>query len=141
MQTIIDYAKSMLNIPYIWGGKNPLVGLDCSGLAHLLLRSAGISPGEINAQGFYDWCLKSVFSAERDVGSLVFYGQSPAHITHVAILINQWQIIEAGGGDQTCVSPQAAAIKGAYVKISTVDHRKDLIGFFMPDWPDFVKHG
>lgn len=140
MDQIISYAKSFLNIPYIWGGKDPNIGLDCSGLVHLVLRSAGITPGEINAQGIYDWCLRSSFTTERDVGCLVFYGSSPAHITHVAILTNQWQIIEAGGGDSTCIDRVTAVAKKAFVKLSTVDHRKDLIGFFMPEYPEWLVH-
>ena len=139
LNTLIDYAKSMLGLPYIWGKESPSYGVDCSGFVQLVLRSVGLDPkGDQSAQMLYDWCLKSAFMAERDTGALAFYGKDASHVSHVAILINQFQIIEAGGGDHICTTPEAAAAKGACVRIRPFGHRPDFVGLFMPDYPEWV---
>lgn len=139
---LIDYAKSHIGIPYSWGGENPVQGFDCSGFAQWILKSVGMDPkGDQSAQALYDWSVKSLFEPNRDGGALAFYGKDPLHIIHVAFLLNQYQIIEAGGGDHTCVSREVAAKKGACVRVRMIEHRPDLVGIFMPNYPDWVKYG
>jgi len=142
MTKLIDYAKSHLNIPYIWGGENPLQGFDCSGFIQWLFRSVGIDPkGDQSSQALYDWCLLKGFSPDRKAGALAFYGKEANKIYHIAMFVNEMQVIEAAGGDSTTTTYQAAIERGACVRLRPFDHRKDLVGIFMPEYPDWVKNG
>lgn len=38
---VVEACKQFLGIPYVWGGKNPSSGLDCSGFACALINSMG----------------------------------------------------------------------------------------------------
>ncbi|GAA1156487.1 C40 family peptidase [Nesterenkonia sandarakina] len=42
-QDVVTQAKKYLGIPYVWGGTDPRVGLDCSGLVQLVFKDLGIS--------------------------------------------------------------------------------------------------
>ena len=138
MNDLIDYAKSFLKTPYLWGGKNMLNGCDCSGLVSELLKSAGeIScHAEMNAQEIFDHYDKLGFHAGvASAGALAFYGESVTKIHHVVFCINPYQAIGADGGDGSCTSPEIAAQKGAFVKIRPVKsdrYRLDLVGFVKP---------
>lgn len=128
---------SFLNKPYIWGGKNPIVGMDCSGLVCELLQSLGMlkSNDEHNAQSLYDFFQpKSGKDSVPIFGSLLFYGEDLTKITHVAFGLNELQMIEAGGGTSVNITPQIAEKTNAYVKIRPFDHRSDLAGILNPKY-------
>lgn len=38
---VVAEAKQYLGVPYVWGGTNPRVGLDCSGLVQLVYKDLG----------------------------------------------------------------------------------------------------
>ncbi|WP_411730754.1 C40 family peptidase [Paeniglutamicibacter sp.] len=42
-QQIVATAKQYLGVPYVWGGTNPAVGLDCSGLVQMVLARQGVT--------------------------------------------------------------------------------------------------
>lgn len=135
-----DYAKKFIGIPYIWGGKCPVGGLDCSGFVDMLLDMAGISPAKvINAQGIHDWLVGINAPQSGGKYALAFFGTGPQHITHITLILSPYLMIEAGGGDQTCVDRAAANAKNAFVKVSKIDHRRDLVATFMPPWPDWIE--
>lgn len=141
MKTLVDYAKVHLGIPYIWGGENPMKGFDCSGFVQFVLRSVGMDPvGDQSAQMLYDWGKKNFYQPTKAAGALAFYGKSPTMIYHVGLMINEFQIIEAAGGDHTCVSKAVAEEKGACVRIRPVEYRKDFVGVMLPKYPDWVKN-
>src|SRR5690606_19306301 len=49
-QAVIDYAKTLLGVPYVWGGTSNR-GVDCSGLIQLVLKNAaGIRAPRISFQ-------------------------------------------------------------------------------------------
>lgn len=142
MKPLLHEALRLLDKPYIWGGDNPLRGFDCSGFVQWVLATVGMDPkGDQSAQALYDHCLLQGMSQVRGAGALVFYGKSPERITHVALMINEFQIIEAGGGGSECTTREIAAQKGACVRIKMFGHRSDMLGFFMPDYPEWVKNG
>lgn len=141
MKQLIEIAKSCLNKPYIWSSKNPIVGLDCSGLVEYVFMTIGFDPpGVNNAQMFYDHFVKpeNGLSSTLGEGALCFYGASLKEISHIALMINNHQIIEAGGGDHTTTSVEAANARNAYVRIRPFGHRKDLLDVIMPKYPDWV---
>lgn len=140
MDELISYAKSFLGIPYKFGGSSPMEGIDCSGAVQEWLRSVGVDPsGDQSAMQLYRHFLGMGRACPAQRGALAFYGQDGDSITHVAMFINEEQVIEAAGGDSTTLTLQDAIKKeAAYVRIRPYDHRKDLIAVLMPSYPAWV---
>ena len=135
MKFLIDYALSMLGVPYKWGGSNSLEGLDCSGFIQCILASAGIDPpGDQTAQSLYNAFEKNGAHGTPSPGALVFYGRSVTKITHVAFCIDPYRVIEAGGGDSTTKTKEDAAKRGACVRIRLIDHRSDRVAIIKPSY-------
>jgi cell wall-associated NlpC family hydrolase len=132
MQLLYDYALRFVGIPYRWGGTNPMEGFDCSGLCRLLLHSQGIPtniPG--NAKS-----LAAEFShlpSAPQLGALVFYADKAGNVDHVALCLNEYQHIEAAGGDHTTLSLQRAIEQNAFVRVTPL--RSNHVGIFMPEYP------
>lgn len=131
---LYDYAMSFVGLPYIWGGDDPINGLDCSGLCIELLKSAGVFPHaeDTTADGLYRY-----FAAQRTkspmFGTLVFFGSD--HPTHVGFCLNASTMLEAGGGGSKTTSRADAALQNAFVRIRPISNRKDLIGYAHPPYP------
>ena len=134
---VIESALSTLGVPYIWGGNNPLQGLDCSGAVRWWLRAAGLTPSwDETSQGIYDRLTKHGGRVEPSAqrGYVLFFGKSVLSITHVALALNQFQMIEAAGGNSSCTSRQAASERGAMVQINLIKRRSDLVARVKPDY-------
>lgn len=136
MNLMIQYALSFLGKPYHWGGKNPVSGLDCSGLVEEILKAVGMDiPGVQNAQAIFDH-FKDDSVEKLSQGCLLFFGASNQHITHTAFALNEFLMIEAGGGGHLTLTPQDAAAQGAFVRIRPIHDRKDLVAFVLPKYMD-----
>lgn len=124
-------AIRLIGTPYIWGGNDPLNGLDCSGLVLWLKVSSGKWKHGVdaNAQGIFTHLRgKGRESAKHwGFGALAFYGPHSADIRHIAFCLNQNLMIEAGGGDSTTRTVADAKIKGACVRVRPVRYRADLV--------------
>ena len=135
MQLLIDYAIQFVGIPYIWGGKTPH-GYDCSGLVQELLASVGMDiPGDQSAQAFYNHFSKQAILCQPKAGALIFFGKDDHSVSHIGFMLDANRMIEAGGGDHTCIDPQKSLQKRAFVRIRTINHRSDVISVFMPNYP------
>lgn len=133
-------ALMSLNIPYLWGGKNPLTGFDCSGFSEWTLACFGMDPpGFNNAQMLHDWLLKHGSASVLGTGAFCFYGKSINEIKHISLMLNPHLIIEAGGGDSSTTNIEVAKKQGACVRIRPFGHRKDLVSVIMPKYPDWVE--
>jgi len=120
---LANYLFAFIGSRYQWGAEGPYnVGMDCSGLTLEGLRSIGKwGKDDANAQGIHDALLvKGIQSSKPHVGCLLFFGKSNKEITHVGVAINNYQYIEAGGGDSKTVD------KGM-VRIRPFSWRKDLV--------------
>lgn len=134
MNTLILQVQRFLFTPYVFGGNNALTGIDCSGLVCELMKSCGELPaGDYSAQGLYDY-----FSSGRgewnrpSLGALVFFGKSVTEITHVAMCLDQYSMVEAGGGGRDCLTKEDAAKRGAMVRIRLIDSRSDKVALIKP---------
>lgn len=125
------FMLSFLNIPYLYGGKNPLVGEDCSGLVCEFLKALGIlgTNDELNSQGLYAKFkpMTSLAAGGPMVGSLVFYGTDVSHVDHVAMFLDSNFIVEAGHGTSDTTSRDIAAQRGAFVRVRPHTYRADFL--------------
>ena len=133
MEILRQYAMQFVGTPYKWGGDDPIDGFDCSGFIQELLASVGVDPqGDQTAQKLFDHFEKYGQWNIYKCGALAFYGKSVAEITHVAMMIDTYRIIEAGGGGSKTKSKQDAADQNAYVRVRLLRNRKDLVAVILP---------
>ena len=94
-QQIIQDATQFIGVPYLWGGCTSL-GLDCSGLAQLTHRLAGvIIPRDADMQ----YKAGRVVEPPFQPGDLLYFGNQRQTggraITHVGISLGDWRILHA----------------------------------------------
>jgi len=93
--SLIEYAHTFLNTPYLWGGRTHF-GIDCSGFAQAVCLQSGIQlkrdawqqAGQGKAVDFLQNALP---------GDLAFFDNEEGRIVHVGIMLNNGQIIHASG--------------------------------------------
>jgi hypothetical protein len=92
--SIIDFAKSYLNAPYLWGGKT-MFGIDCSGFMQQIHRVFDYQlPRDASQQ--VELGLEIDFE-EREAGDLAFFISDAGNIHHVGLLVEKNEIIHAHG--------------------------------------------
>jgi cell wall-associated NlpC family hydrolase len=93
----VDVARRYLGVRYVFGGNDPAVGLDCSGLVQLVFGRIGIKLPR-TAQQQFD-ATPRVSPDQLQPGDLVFFARTYADphdwITHVGIYIGNGQQINA----------------------------------------------
>lgn len=120
--TMIEYAKTFLGTPYVWGGNTAEQGLDCSGLVCEILRVENLilNNEDLTAQQIYVKFSSLNYSSGTGKNTLVFYGESNNKITHVAFGIGDDKIIESAGEGRSNTD------KG-FVRVRKVNYRNDLV--------------
>jgi cell wall-associated NlpC family hydrolase len=96
--TAIKGAESQLGRPYVWGGDNPSVGFDCSGLVEWAYAQAGIKLPRTSQQQWAALKGRSVPLGKVQAGDILFSAGSdgtPNSPGHEAMAISSKQIIEA----------------------------------------------
>lgn len=125
---LVQYAMSFVGLPYRWGGENPMIGFDCSGLVQEILRSVGMDPpGDQTAQALFEHFVKISVKNEYSEGAIAFYGSSLTKIIHVAFMVDSFRIIEAGGGGSTTLTKEDASLRNAFVRVRPVKARADFL--------------
>ncbi|HEX2902340.1 MAG TPA: NlpC/P60 family protein [Jatrophihabitans sp.] len=83
---IVAAAKKFLGGKYVWGGEDPKVGFDCSGLVQYTYRGLGLSTPRVAQDQF---AAAHMITAGRAVpGDLVFYHDSYGNVYHVGIYVS-----------------------------------------------------
>ena len=97
---LITIAQSLLNAPYLWGGKNAM-GMDCSGFTQVVYAAMGVNllrnAREQVTQGEVVSSL-----AEAQPGDLAFFDHADrdpkaTNISHVGMLLDNKKIIHCSG--------------------------------------------
>jgi cell wall-associated NlpC family hydrolase len=125
METLVDTALQVAwschNLPYRWGGDDPMEGFDCSGFCIEVLKSVGLLPKE------GDWRARDLWNHFEDrpaltpqAGCLVFYGDPPHH---VEFAITKMLSMGASGGGRASTSEEAASMQNAYVKVRPINRQ------------------
>jgi gamma-D-glutamyl-L-lysine dipeptidyl-peptidase len=92
-KTMVEDAKRMLGVPYLWGGTSGN-GIDCSGFARLLHHWVGIDiPRDADMQ--YE-AAKPV-EPPFEVGDLLFFAENDSErkITHVGMSLGEWKMVHS----------------------------------------------
>ncbi|MBI65424.1 MAG: hypothetical protein CMG64_03945 [Candidatus Marinimicrobia bacterium] len=83
---MIEYGKSLVGTPYLWGGKTKL-GFDCSGLIQTLFKMIGLKfPRDCSEQIKYS-NMEQINLEDSDVGDLIFFSEKN-NISHVCVFID-----------------------------------------------------
>ena len=143
VQIMVDEATGILlatemanlyGIPYIWGGKDPATGLDCSGAVALCFERLGLVPkgwGHThNADAIRDYCVP-ICKAEARPGDVLCFG-SPLRINHVMMCVGEGVCMGAQGGGPKCLTREIAERIGACVKRQPDYYRHDLVEYVRP---------
>ena len=88
------FALSLLDMPYVSGGRGPATGFDCSGLvSHVYLQGAGIRlQGSAASMAR---TMRSVSLAELVAGDLVFFNTLGYAFSHVGICLGDGRFVHA----------------------------------------------
>ncbi|MDX9697896.1 MAG: C40 family peptidase, partial [Bacteroidales bacterium] len=114
--SISEHALTLLNTPYLWGGKNPF-GIDCSGFVQVVFKTAGLKlPRDASQQVTISKTIE--FFDQIKPGDLAFFDNEEGQIIHVGIIISKNEIIHASGK----------------VRIDTIDHQ----GIFNKEIKDYT---
>ena len=114
---LVENAKELLGVKYVWGGNTPQSGLDCSGLLYYIQKKAGSEVGDLTASGYSKLGTKIPIGQQK-VGDFLFFGNP---VTHCAIFIGNGYMIESRGGRKnTADNPGIGVVK------SLVSRRSDL---------------
>ena len=100
LNNVCAIAQTLLNAPYLWGGKNAM-GMDCSGFTQVVYATQGINllrnAREQMTQGELVPSL-----AEAQPGDLAFFDHADrdpkaTNISHVGVLLSPTEIIHCSG--------------------------------------------
>lgn len=114
---LVENAKELLGVKYVWGGNTPQSGLDCSGLLYYIQKKACSEVGDLTASG-YSKLGTRIPIGEQKAGDFLFFGTP---VTHCAIFIGNGYMIESRGSRKnTASNPGIGVVK------SLVTRRSDL---------------
>lgn len=87
--SIVDYAKTFIGTPYVWGGSDPQAGFDCSGFICYVYKAFDIELPRTSGQQFdAGYPVAHVDAKPGDI--IVFSGPSdaPGNPGHVGIVLD-----------------------------------------------------
>jgi len=91
---VTSYARSLIGVPYKYGGSTPETGFDCSGfVSYVYKQSIGLSLPRstrlLSQEG------KPIMSSQLREGDLVFFDTNKRSFSHVGIYLGDERFIHA----------------------------------------------
>lgn len=93
--SIINTAKTFINVPYLWGGRS-FFAVDCSGFTQLVYKVHGVAIPRDDYQQMELGVPRS-FIEESESGDLAFFDNEEGEVCHVGIMIDPHTVIHAHG--------------------------------------------
>ena len=121
LNNVCATAQTLLNTPYLWGGKN-LMGMDCSGFTQVVYAAMGVNllrnAREQMTQGELVASL-----ADAQPGDLAFFDHADrdpkaTNISHVGLLLSPTEIIHCSG----CVHIDTIDEQGIHLPDGSLTH-------------------
>ena len=114
-------AQSLLNAPYLWGGKNAM-GMDCSGFTQVVYAAMGVNLLRNAREQMTQGTLVSSL-AEAQPGDLAFFDHADrdpkaTNISHVGLLLSPTEIIHCSG----CVHIDTIDEQGIHLSDGELTH-------------------
>ena len=113
----VDFAKTLVGTPYVWGSMNPKLGVDCSGFVNYVSHHFGISVPRTAAQ--FTHLGVEVNQTEAKTGDLILFTGSNAKrrvVGHMGIVTEnqdgQLNFIQSSSGHKRGV--HISELKGYY---------------------------
>lgn len=88
------FAMSLLNSPYVWGGKDPDTGFDCSGMVTYVYRQAAGLKLQGNAVSLGKMS-RPVAREQLQPGDLVFFNTLGTRHSHVGVYVGNDRFVHA----------------------------------------------
>jgi cell wall-associated NlpC family hydrolase len=115
--SVINVARRYLGVRYVFGGTDPAIGLDCSGLVQLVFGQLGVALPR-TAQQQYN-ATSRLSGDQLQPGDLVFFARTYSDpndwVTHVGIYIGNGQQINAPTeGQVVSIQPVFSGFWGAH---------------------------
>lgn len=94
---LVDFALQFVGCDYVWGGRDPSTGFDCSGLVYYVYRHFGYPVGRTATDQWYYKESWEVSLGGLRPGDLVFFSPTGSEddITHVGIYVGDDQFLHA----------------------------------------------
>ena len=95
---LMDEAIKYEGNPYVWGGKNPSQGFDCSGLTYWAFKTMGVNI-PMSAITQYE-ATTPIDPKDAQPGDLIFFKGTyggPNHVSHVAIYVDENTMYDSNG--------------------------------------------
>ena len=120
-ELFVQAVRGHIGRPYLWGGQTNS-GYACSGLVVACLQTAGEAITDTTAQGLFNRYKGSTELQISQAGQLVFYGSSPASVTHVMVVLDVWKkgkgvLAGARGGKASTKTIDDAWLQSAFVDV------------------------
>lgn len=125
---LLKLAWSYVNLPYRWGGDDPMTGFDCSGMVVELLKAVGALPlhADLGADMLWRMYIPARPEAgEAAAGHLAFWFNDKGEATHVAVCVDGEFCLTANGGGRATKELADAVRMNAFVTLRRLDHRSD----------------
>lgn len=120
----VHYIQKFIGKPYIYGGQGP-DGFCCSGIIVATLRGVGKlkTKEDLSAAALYERFHEAREQTIPYGGCLIFWFDRKGDVEHVAMLIDNQFIVEAGAGDRETLTAKDAARDDAMVRMRELDYR------------------